>query len=46
MGSWGPGPFDDDVAMDFVDAMVSGSGSNVMPALLEAIDRLTARQGA
>ncbi len=46
MGRWGPGPFDDDTAMDFVDALVSGPASNVMPALLEAIDRLTAPQGA
>ncbi|GAA5192549.1 hypothetical protein GCM10023322_52410 [Rugosimonospora acidiphila] len=46
LGSWGPGPFDDDTAMDFVDDVANGPPSNVMPALLDAVDRLTAPQGA
>ncbi|MBX6355485.1 MAG: DUF4259 domain-containing protein [Micromonosporaceae bacterium] len=40
MGSWGPGLFDDDTAMDFVDGLADLPVIDVMPELLRAIDQL------
>ncbi|MFB6724954.1 DUF4259 domain-containing protein [Kribbella sp. NPDC056345] len=46
MGSWGTGPFDDDTAMDFIDALADTPTDVRLRRLAAAVDRLLLPQNA
>jgi Domain of unknown function (DUF4259) len=41
MGSWGPGPFDNDDALDFVGALRESTPSDIRHRLLAALDAVS-----